>query len=289
MRDPLPCSKVICACLCLVMHAGLGNPALAQTPSETSASSTPDEEDRQIPPSAEAALKQAEEAYEQGDVPLQVESARVVTDGTLRASKEQRAQALRLLGIGLYVTGRIQGAQTAFEQLMQLAPDTRLNPNTTRPEIVTFFYQIRRSRIEELRQAHDARRPHPVLCLLPPTGQFLNGENVKGWVILIAETATFITAAATYLIPNSWRQGDGTACKPGVVGPRCRDLAETYNKWRTVHEVSSAAFGLTYAYGAIDALIGRTRQPSEEELLRRSPHRVSVALLPNGAALSLRF
>lgn len=272
--------------------AAAGAPAWAQPVEEAASntpSSTPDDETRALPTSSEAALKQAESAYEYGDMPLVVESARVVTDGTLQASTLQRAQALRLLGIGLYVTGRLAGAQTAFEQLLQLAPETQLNPATTRPEIVTFFYQIRRTRIDDLRREHEAARPNAAFCLLPPVGQFLNGETTKGWVLLVAEAATFITATAAFVVGNSWMQSDGTVCKPGLSDEACEDRTDKYNKLRTVQWASSGAFALTYAYGVIDAMISRNRQPSEEELLRRAPPRVSVALLPNGAALSLRF
>ncbi len=282
------CFQFICVCSLAGSLSATAAPAWGQTVEEA-ATSTPDDETRALPASSEAALKQAESAYEYGDMPLVVESARVVTDGTLQASPLQRAQALRLLGIGLYVTGRLSGAQTAFEQLLQLAPETQLNPATTRPEIVTFFYQIRRARIDDLRKQHEAARPNAAFCLLPPVGQFQNGDTTKGWVLLVAEAATFITATATFVIANSWREKDETACPPELRDERCQDRTDTYNKLKTAHEASSVAFALTYAYGVVDAMISRNRQPSEEELLRSSPPRVSVALLPNGAALSLRF
>ena len=99
--------------------------------------SIPRDDNTTQPATADAALKQAESAYEYGDMPLLVESARFVTDGTLRATPEQVAAALRFLGIGLYVTGRVEGAKSAFEKLLQLRPNTSLDPATTRPEIVT--------------------------------------------------------------------------------------------------------------------------------------------------------
>lgn len=259
-------------------------------PGGAAPSSVPVEEGRPMPTSAEVALKQAEAAYEYGDMPLVVESARVVTDGTLRATPTQVEQALRYLGIGLYVTGRLQGAQMVFEQLLQMAPETQLNPATTRPEIITFFYQLRRARIESLREAHRANRPNILLSFLPPLGQFANGHRTKGWVLLVAQAATFITATTTYAIYKSWERDDGTVCEAPELGfEACRDRTETAEDLRTWQLGSSAAFAALYAYGVLDSLISRSREPSQEELLRRGPPPLSVSLSPNGAALSLRF
>lgn len=245
--------------------------------------SVPRDENKTQPVSADAALKQAESAYEYGDMPLLVESARFVTDGTLNATPDELASALRFLGIGLYVTGRIEGAKTAFEKLLQLRPNTHLDPATTRPEIVTFFFDLRRSRIRELRAADEANRPNILWNFLPPLGQFNNGDRVKGWVLLIGEAATLATAVTTYAVVESWRRPDNTVC-PGS----CPGRTDTANTLRTTFIASSTAFLVLYAYGVIDGLAGRNKVRSEEELLRAAPP-ISVSLLPNGAALNLRF
>ena len=241
-------------------------------------------DDKAQPASADAALKQAESAYEYGDMPLLVESARFVTDGTLEATPDQLAAALRFLGIGLYVTGRVEGAKTAFEKLLQLRPNTNLDPATTRPEIVTFFFNLRRSRIRELRAADEANRPNVLWNFLPPFGQFNNGDRVKGWVLLVGEAATLVTAITTYAIVESWRRPDNTVC-PGS----CPGRTDTANTLRNSFIGSSTAFVLLYAYGVIDGLVSRNKVRSEEELLRASPLALSVSLLPNGAALNVRF
>ncbi|MES1172092.1 MAG: hypothetical protein ABUL77_02555 [Bacteroidota bacterium] len=92
---------------------------------------------------AAEALERSRASYEYGDIDEMVESARPVADGRLRPTPAQRASALRYLGIGLFLTGRPEGAETAFFELLRLRPESRLDPRTTRPDVVTFFDQVR--------------------------------------------------------------------------------------------------------------------------------------------------
>lgn len=248
--------------------------------------SVPREDSRAVPQSAEAALRQAESAYEYGDMPLLVESARGVTDGTLSATPAQLAEALRFLGIGLYVTGRVEGARTAFEKLLQLEPKTELNPATTRPEIVGFFFDLRRARIRELRAAHAATLPNILWNFIPPMGQFNNGDRVKGWILLVGQVVTGATAATAYVMFKGRQRSNDTCVRPD---PKCPDLYDTAETLRDINIVAGAAFLAFYGYGVIDGLMVRGKSRSEEDLLRSAPPQVSVSLLPNGAALNVVF
>ncbi|MDX2023125.1 MAG: tetratricopeptide repeat protein [Deltaproteobacteria bacterium] len=277
MRYLLAVSALVLFCSSVHADDGLAAPADAPT-------SVPRDESKTQPATADAALKQAESAYEYGDMPLLVESARFVTDGTLEATTDEQAAALRFLGIGLYVTGRVEGARTAFEKLLQLRPNTYLDPATTRPEIVTFFFDLRRRRIRELRAADQANRPNVLWNFVPPMGQFNNGDRVKGWILLVGEAVTLATAATTYAVVKTWQRPNKTVCE-GV----CPERTDTANTLRSVNITAGAAFIALYAYGVIDGLISRNKVRSEEELLRASPPPVSVSLLPNGAALNFRF
>lgn len=250
--------------------------------------SVPRQDTQAMPQSAAAALKQAESAYEYGDMPLLVESARLVTDGTLKSTESQRAEGFRFLGIGLYVTGRVQGAKTAFEQLLTLRPDTRLDAGTTRPEIITFFLNLRQARIEQLREAQAVNRPSVMWNFLPPMGQFNNGQRVKGWVLLAAEASTWIVATTAFAIVKGWEQRGGSVCELGWADERCEERTETAQTLRVVQLGSSFAFAALYLYGVLDGLSERNKPRSEADLLRSAPP-VSVSLLPNGAALHVRF
>jgi hypothetical protein len=276
---------LICTSLAVPLGAAQAQESLAE-PTDIGPISVPREENKVHPRSAEAALKQAGSAYEYGDMPLLVESARLVTDGTVRSDQNQLAEALRFLGIGLYVTGRIEGARTAFEKLLQLRPNTELDPATTRPEIVGFFFDLRRERIRELRHAHEASLPNIMWSFLPPMGQFKNGSPVKGWVLLAGEAVALAVAAPSYVLYKKWERGDGIFCPVGE--PHC-ERQDTAKTLRTVNIGAGAAFLAIYAYGVIDSLMERSQPRTEEQLLRAAPPAVSVSLLPNGAALNVLF
>src|SRR5688572_24557912 len=76
----------------------------------------PDRARAPLPTTAVAALDRANAAYEYGEMAEVVEAARPVVEGAVPADEPQRVQALRLLGIGLHLTGRESGAETAFVQ-----------------------------------------------------------------------------------------------------------------------------------------------------------------------------
>lgn len=277
---------LVSAFLAATVSAAHGQEKLAE-PTEIGPLSVPHEENKVQPRSAEAALKQAASAYEYGDMPLLVESARLVTDGTVKSDQKELAEALRFLGIGLYVTGRIEGARTAFEKLLQLRPNTELDPSTTRPEIVGFFFDLRRARIRELREAHEASLPNIMWSFLPPMGQFKNGSPVKGWVLLAGEAVALAVALPAYAVYTKWRNDHGSTFCP-VSNPNC-ERADTARTLRNVNIGAGAAFLAFYAYGVIDSLMERNQPRSEEQLLRAAPPTVSVSLLPNGAALNVLF
>ena len=104
-----------------------------------------------LPPDAAAALVRASAAYEYGDMNQVVASARPVAEGLLPATSEEQIQAFRLLGIGLYLTNRPLGAETAFIELLRKDPHARLDPTSTRPELVAFFESLRHQQLARKR------------------------------------------------------------------------------------------------------------------------------------------
>jgi len=188
-----------------------------------------------------------------------VESARLVAEGRLRPTPPQRAQALRYLGIGLYLTARPEGAETAFFGLLRLRPDARLDPTTTRPDCVAFFEDVRRRHADEIREAFRSRPAKSyVLALLPPLGQFQNGHKRRGIVIATLEALTAGAAIATNLQLHAWVQPGDTF---GVHTDQARTL-------KTINVLSVTALVLTVAFGIVDGITNYGSEPDEPQTAR---------------------
>lgn len=218
------------------------------------------------PASATEALDRAAAAYEFGDIHHMIDLSRAVAEGALPGNEDQRADALRLLGIGLYLTNRPDGAQRAFTELLKLRPRTTLDPAITRPEVVAFFREVRRQ---------NQPKPHTILAFLPPLGQIQNDAPVRAWIFGTAEVLTLGAAITTAVVYNHWRQPDVT-CRESTDPSPC-------NRLRTWNYISVGALAATWTAGVVDALIGlHNRQDADV------PH-LALTIFPNGGALRVSF
>jgi hypothetical protein len=201
-----------------------------------------------------------------------VDAARPVVDGAVEATPAERVQALRLLGIGLYLTSRPTGAEAAFLELLRTRPKARLDPTTTRPEVVAFFEDIRRRHQADIQDAARARSRRSVVWnFLPPIGQFKNGDYGRGAVFLTLEVASTAAAITTKVVLDNWCVADKTC-------PGHQSTASTVKTW---NYVSVGVLAATYTAGVIDAFLRSDREPDDE--------RVSLFLFPGGAGLAGRF
>lgn len=197
-----------------------------------------------MPADAATALEHTRAAYEYGEIDEVVESARPVAEGRLQGTPAERAQALRYLGIGLFLTGRRQGAETAFFELLRMKPDARLDPRTTRPDAVAFFEQVRRRHHREIAEAARAHNPKSFLLnFLPPFGQFQNGHRGRGYTIAALEIVSLATAVASLALLESWERPHQLFADT--------QAAETL---RAVNWASVGVLALTYVIGVIDGI-----------------------------------
>jgi hypothetical protein len=229
----------------------------------------------QLPPAASAAeaLDRASAAYEFGELEMMITLARMVAEGAVPGDDDQRAEALRLLGIGLYVQGRQDGAARAFLDLIRLRPATNLDPSSTRPEVVAFFRDVRR---------RNQPKRYMALAFLPPLGQFQNDTPVRGWLFGALEATTFGAALTTRLVLADWVDAN-KACKGGSDPSPC-------NRMKLYNAISVAALVATWTTGVIDALVGlRSAPPDQSTPPRASANPVSLAIHPTGAALRVSF
>ncbi len=218
------------------------------------------------PPEVDAAiaLERARAAYEYGDMEMVVDSARVVAEGRAHPSPAQRVQALRLLGIGLFLTGRPEGAETAFFDLLRQRPEAKLDPTHTRPDVVAFFETVRSHHSEEIRQAAERSRPskHLLLAFLPPVGQFQNGDRARGFTLAAFEVMSLGLAIGTYVQLKKWvNESDQT------FGNHTHD-AQTL---KVVNNVAVGLFAASVIYGVVDALANFSHHDEEPPLASISP------------------
>jgi len=238
----------------------------------------PEPAPRPRPTTAISALDQAAAAYAYGDMNVVVESARIIVDGGVPSSTpSERADALRFLGIGLYLTGRIEGSRVAFTELLRLRPDTYLDPTTTRPEVVAFFGTLKRDNEARLALEHRANLPNPIWNLLPPMGQFNNGDRGRGWALAGVMGASFATAVATKLWLQSKEQD----------GHTFGDATDTARTMDTVNAWSVGIFATAYVVGVIDGFVrhGNTSAATSSASSEAS----SLQFGRNGSLVSLSF
>jgi hypothetical protein len=263
------CARLAAAVLCVsLLGTSICRAQATETDAAEATESAEPKADAGRPTTAAAALVQATAAYEYGDMLQVVEATRPVAEGNLTSRPEQLAQALRLLGIGLYLTDRPLGAETAFSQLLRLDPEAHLDPTVTRPEVVVFF--------ENIRQQHRARERSSHWfgwSFLPPVGQFQNGDHAKAWILLSLEVASLTTFVTTGILLRDRCNSDQT-CGPGG------SWGDTAKTTRALNWISAGTLAASYIYGVIDGVRNFDREDES---------RLSVLVFPGGGGLRLTF
>jgi hypothetical protein len=227
---------------------GPSSPAAAPAPTSapTKAATAPAATSTKPALDVAGALARAHAAYEYGDIDEMVESARQVADGRLHPSPAERANALRYLGIGLFLTGRAEGAETAFFELLRLRPDSRLDPHTTRPDAVAFFEQVRLRYAEPIRDAARANnRKVFAWNFLPPAGQLQNGNTTTAITIGSIELVSLGTAIATFALLKHWEGPHNTF-------PGRADQASLMQK---VNWTSVGVLSIAFLVGVVDGIV----------------------------------
>jgi hypothetical protein len=246
-------------------------PSTPQPPSTAPAGPAP--APTRSPPAldAESALSRSRDAYEYGDIDEMIDAARQVAEGRLHPTPAQRAFALRYLGIGLFLTGRPEGAETAFFELLRLRPESRLNPQTTRPDVVAFFEQVRLQYAQPIREAERANNRKTFLWnFLPPVGQFQNGHRGRAFTIGGLELVSLATAVTTNALLVHWE-------KPG----HTFDDYEQARAVKIVNYVSVATLIATAVFGVVDGIAHYGDLPDDAPVAATT--RLSIS--PTGFAL----
>jgi len=237
--------------LLLALLAGSPAPALAQ--SQPATAPTPGEAAREL-------LRQAVDLYVVGRYQQAADRLRPLVETRVLRDRADQAEALRAYGISLYLIGGRAGAERAFRDLLRDEPGARLDPAFVRPEVVSFFEQVRRRHQAEQNEMLRRRGPKgtAALNLLPPWGQFQNGHRGKGYTLLGAELTLGLTWIATGALLNNWA-GDSR---------EFRGHEGAYRPLFATEIAAFSAFCATVVYGIVDGLYFYYRPPaaSPEEL-----------------------
>jgi hypothetical protein len=168
-------------------------------------------------------------------------------------------EAHRLSGIAAFFQQRSAAAETHFLAYLRIDLDGRLDPALYPPDVVAFFNDVASRHAAELRALRMRPRRSWVLTLLPPLGQFQNGERTKGYILGGVLGTLLIANMTTYLLLRSWcehTQG------PGGGGLTCTDPGDRSEAAERIHPYALAT-GIgaiaVYVYGVYDGIRGYRR------------------------------
>jgi hypothetical protein len=177
------------------------------------------------------------------------------------------AEAHRLAGLAAFFSQNRVGAEQHFLAYLKLDLEAHLDPALVPPEAVTFFDEVRAKHAAELRALRPRQRRYWIATLVPPWGQFQNGDKAKGIVIGSALLAFAATNVTTYLVLKSWCT---PTSGPGGTGASCDvsvDHSHASASLRTLNITSGVGLIATYVYGVYDGVVGYRRGTHEQLVL----------------------
>ncbi|HEU4728913.1 MAG TPA: hypothetical protein VFT22_13510 [Kofleriaceae bacterium] len=182
-------------------------------------------------------------------------------------------EAHRLAGIAAYFQHHEHSAETHFLDYLRIDLDGRLDPALYPPEVVAFFNDVASRHAAELRALRIGPRRSGswLYALIPPVGQFQNGERIKGYVIGGALGALLIANLTTYYYLRTWcnhttgTAGGGLTCDDNASEPD-RDLNHEAARLRPWNIASGIGFLVVYAYGVYDGVAGYRRKSRERAM-----------------------
>jgi hypothetical protein len=165
--------------------------------------------------------------------------------------RSDRAEAHRLFALSAYFSGDTDLASDQFFEYLKLDLDARLDPTLYPPDAIAFFEGVKIKHQAELRALRPKQRRWKVLNLLPPLGQFQNGQRRKGWILAGTLGTLAIANATSYWLLRSWCTSVTGDEGSSVV---CDGHEGASRKLQAVTMVSGVALIVTYVYGVYDGV-----------------------------------
>ncbi len=182
------------------------------------------------------------------------------------------AEAHRLAGIAAFFAQRNAVAEQHFVTYLRIDPDGRLDPALYPPDVVAFFNDVASRHAAELRALRvPPQRASWLFTLIPPAGQYVNGDHTKAYVLGGVLGALLITNLVTYSYLRQWcdhtqgSAGGQLTCTDG--DQPGHDATQAARRLRPFNIASGIGFWVVYAYGVYDGIRGY-RRISREQALR---------------------
>lgn len=175
-------------------------------------------------------------------------------------------EAHRLAGIAAFFQQRGDAAEQHVLAYLRIDLDGRLDPALYPPEVVAFFNDVASRHAAELRALRAPPRQRTwLLTLLPPIGQYQNGDHTKAYVLGGAMGAILIVNLTTYNYLRRWcNHTDGAAGGGLTCDEDGSDHTRAARAIRPYNIASGVAFILMYGYGVFDGIRGYRRQSREQ-------------------------
>jgi hypothetical protein len=182
------------------------------------------------------------------------------------------AEAHRLAGIAAFFAQHEASAEQHFITYLRIDPDGRLDPALYPPDAVAFFNDVASRHAAELRALRvPPQRSSWLFTLIPPVGQYMNGDRTKAYVLGGVLGGLLVTNLVTYSYLRQWcdhtqgTTGGQLTCSDGD-GP-AHDATQSAQRLRPLNIASGIAFWVVYAFGVYDGIRGY-RRISREQALR---------------------
>lgn len=191
-----------------------------------------------------------------------------------RLAPSDLGEAHRLAGIAAFFQQRSDLAEGHFVAYLRIDLDGRLDPALYPPDVVSFFNDVASRHAADLRALRNRPTRSWYLTLVPPFGQFQNGDRTKGYVIGGLLGALLVTNLTTYALLRQWCEhtqgtsGGGLTCNDPSDHNRAAAQIRPYN--------IASGFGAiaVYLFGVYDGIQGyrqRTREQALQPFARVSP------------------
>lgn len=217
------------------------------------------------PADPSAALREANDAATQGDWTKVDVLVQPLLDQQL--DRADLAEAHRLAGIAaLYAqpTPRRDVAEAHFVAYLKIDDGGHLDPALYPPEVVNFFNDVHARHAAELKAMRPKKR-YAVLALLPPFGQFQNGDRTKGWILTGLFGSLAIADVTALLLRRSWCTH--VTSPSGNSSYVCEGHYDGARATRSIQIATSLGLLITYVYGVYDGVRGYRRESRERALM----------------------